>query len=42
MLFLLSRDVGRMQAFRAEKDYVALRGVVEEMLRVAPMRDCAY
>ncbi len=31
-----------MQIFRAEKDYDAFRRVVEETLRVAPIRICAY
>ncbi|MFZ5833664.1 MAG: hypothetical protein ACOY3P_26560 [Planctomycetota bacterium] len=39
MLFhVLNRGVGRMQIFRAEKDYDAFRRVVEETLRVAPIR----
>ena len=39
MLFhVLNRGVGRMQIFRAEKDYEAFRRVVEETLRVAPIR----
>jgi putative transposase len=39
---VLNRGVGRMQIFRAEKDYDAFRRVVEETLRVAPIRICAY
>ncbi len=43
MLFhVLNRGVGRMRIFRAEKDYDAFGRVVEETLRVAPMRICAY
>ena len=43
MLFhVLNRGVGRMQIFRAEKDYDAFHRVVEQTLRVAPMRICAY
>jgi putative transposase len=43
MLFhVLNRGVGRMQIFRAENDYEAFRRVVEETLRVAPIRICAY
>jgi putative transposase len=43
MLFhVLNRGVGRMQVFRAEKDYEAFHRVVEETLRVAPIRICAY
>ncbi|HUT10803.1 MAG TPA: transposase [Thermoguttaceae bacterium] len=39
---VLNRGVGRMQIFRAEKDYHAFRRVVEETLRVASIRICAY
>jgi len=39
---VLNRGVGRMQLFRADKDYDAFRRVLEETLRVAPMRICAY
>jgi putative transposase len=39
---VLNRGVGRMQIFRAEKDYDAFRRVVEQTLRVAPVRICAY
>ncbi len=39
---VLNRGVGRMQIFRAEKDYDAFHRVVEETLRVAPIRICAY
>ncbi|HLA84698.1 MAG TPA: transposase [Thermoguttaceae bacterium] len=43
MLFhVLNRGVGRMQIFRAEKDYDAFHRVVEHTLRVAPIRICAY
>jgi putative transposase len=43
MLFhVLNRGVGRMQLFRAEKDYDAFHRVVQETLRVAPIRICAY
>ena len=42
MFHVLNRGVGRMQIFRAEKDYEAFRRVVEETLRVAPIRICAY
>jgi hypothetical protein len=43
MLFhVLNRGVRRMRVFRAEKDYDAFLRVVEETLRVAPMRICAY
>jgi putative transposase len=43
MLFhVLNRGVGRTQIFRAEKDYEAFLRVVEQTLRVAPMRICAY
>jgi putative transposase len=43
MLFhVLNRGVGRMQIFRTEKDYDAFRRVLEETLRVAPVRICAY
>jgi putative transposase len=39
---VLNRGVGRMCIFRAEKDFDAFRRVVEETLRVAPIRTCAY
>ncbi|MGW8257243.1 MAG: transposase [Thermoguttaceae bacterium] len=43
MLFhVLNRGVDRMRIFRAEKDYEAFHRVVEETLRVAPIRICAY
>jgi putative transposase len=43
MLFhVLNRGVGRMQIFRTEKDYEAFHRVVEQTLRVAPIRICAY
>ena len=43
MLFhVLNRGVAGMRIFRAEKDYDAFHRVVEETLRVAPMRICAY
>jgi putative transposase len=43
MLFhVLNRGVGRMQIFRGEKDYDAFHRVVEQTLRVAPIRICAY
>ena len=38
----LNRGVGRMRIFRAEKDYNAFQRVVEETLRVAPIRICAW
>jgi len=43
MLFhVLNRGVGRMQIFRTEEDYDAFQRVIEETLRVAPIRVCAY
>lgn len=39
---VFNRGVGRMQIFRTEEDYDAFRRVVEETLRVAPIRICAY
>lgn len=43
MLFhVLNRGVGRMQIFRGEQDYDAFHRVVEETLRVAPIRICSY
>lgn len=39
---VLNRGVGRMQIFDHERDYAAFRRVVEETLRVAPIRICAY
>ncbi len=38
----LNRGVGRMRICRAEKDYTAFQRVVEETLRVAPIRIGAY
>jgi putative transposase len=43
MLFhVLNRGVGRMQIFHAEQDYAAFRRVVEQTVRLAPIRICAY
>jgi putative transposase len=43
MLFhVLNRGVGRMQIFGTENDYHAFYRVVEQTLRVAPIRICAY
>ena len=42
LFHVLNRGVGRMQIFRAEKDYEAFQQVVEQTLRVAPVRICAY
>jgi putative transposase len=43
MLFhVLNRGVGRMRIFEGDRDYEAFGRVVEETLRVAPMRICAY
>jgi REP element-mobilizing transposase RayT len=43
MLFhVLNRGVARMKIFRAEKDYDAFRRVMEQTLRDAPIRICAY
>ena len=39
---VLNPGVGRMRILRAEKDYNAFQRVVEETLRVAPIRICAY
>lgn len=39
---VLNRGVGRMKLFRTEKDYEAFHRVVNETLRVAPIRICAY
>lgn len=39
---VLNRGVGHMRLFRTDNDYVAFGRVVEETLRVAPMRICAY
>jgi putative transposase len=39
---VLNRGVGRMQIFDHERDYAAFRRVIEETLRVAPIRICAY
>jgi len=39
---VLNRGVGRMKVFHAEKDYDAFRRVVEETLRMTPIRICAY
>jgi putative transposase len=37
---VLNRGVGRMKIFRAEKDFLAFQRVVEQTLRVAPVRIC--
>jgi putative transposase len=43
MLFhVLNRGVGRMQIFDSDEDFRAFGRVLEETLRVAPMRICAY
>jgi putative transposase len=39
---VLNRGVGRMRIFRAERDLEAFQRVVEQTLRVAPIRICAY
>ena len=39
---VLNRGVGRMPIFDQEQDYAAFRRVVEETLRVAPIRICAF
>ncbi len=39
---VLNRGVARMQIFRDDKDYDAFRRVVEQTLRIAPVRICAY
>jgi putative transposase len=43
MLFhVLNRGVGRMLIFHAKEDFEAFHRVVEQTLRVAPIRICAY
>jgi putative transposase len=43
MLFhVLNRAVGRRTLFRQEGDYLAFESVLEETLRIRPMRICAY
>jgi putative transposase len=39
---VLNRGVARMEIFRRDKDFDAFQRVVEQTLRVAPMRICAY
>ena len=39
---VLNRGVGQMQIFERENDYDAFRRVVDETLRLAPTRICAY
>jgi len=39
---VLNRGVGRMRLFAGEADYAAFQRVVEEALRVTPIRICAY
>jgi len=39
---VLNRGVGRMQIFDHDRDYAAFRRVIEETLRVASIRICAY
>jgi|WetSurMetagenome_2_1015567.scaffolds.fasta_scaffold1001897_1 hypothetical protein len=38
----LNRGVGRMQIFRAEKDYEVFGRVLEGTIRIAPVRTCVY
>ena len=42
MFHVLNRGVGQMQLFRSKRDYAAFNRVVEETLRVVPIRMCAY
>jgi len=43
MLFhVLNRGVGRMQIFDHDQDYAAFERVIEETLRLAPIRICAF
>jgi len=42
LVHVLNRGIGRMQIFRAEKDYDAFGHTLEQTLRVAPIRICAY
>jgi putative transposase len=39
---VLNRGVGRMPIFKSKKDFEAFARVLDETLRVAPMRICAY
>ncbi len=39
---VLNRGVGRMRIFDGDRDFAAWERVIEETLRVAPMRICAY
>jgi putative transposase len=39
---VLNRGVGRMQIFDGDSDYAAFHRVVQETLRVAPIRICAF
>jgi putative transposase len=42
MFHVLNRGVGRMQIFRDDKDYAAFYRVIEQTLRLNPIRICAY
>ncbi len=39
---VLNRGVGRMQIFDGDADYAAFERVVEETLRMVPIRVCGY
>ncbi len=39
---VLNRGVGRMPIFEGDEDYAAFQRVIEETLRMARMRICAY
>jgi len=39
---VLNRGVGRMRIFEVDEDYAAWERTIEETLRVAPIRICAY
>lgn len=42
MFHVLNRGVARLQIFDRDEDYAAFERVVEETLRVAPIRICAF
>ena len=39
---VLNRGIARMEVFRKDEDFDAFHRVVEQTLRVTPMRICAY
>lgn len=42
MFHVLNRGVGRMQIFDHDAEYAAFERIIEEALRVAPLRICVF